>query len=187
MGEALGKSMGHVKQVKYMSPLSIPSEPGGESFIPFLLLHSRWKECSGICPGWWAPQPGHAKQNSIPESYSDGKRRTFFQNKSYWVVFFFFNASLTLLFLWIFFRCIPCFGQTFTHAADSTPWLHWNFVPQIIPFFTPAYLFFNAVFCFFFHYKSNTISLEVYGNKTHYHIYKYFQFVPAAFPRALCR
>lgn len=71
--------------------------------------------------------------------------------------------------------------KPFLHAADP----HGNFVPQIIPSFTPAYLllFFNAVFCFFFHYKSNTISLEVYANQTHYHIYKYFQSVSSCFPQ----
>lgn len=54
-GRGFGKEHGTLKQVKYMSSLSIPSEPGGASFIPFLLLQSRWKGCAGICPGWWAP------------------------------------------------------------------------------------------------------------------------------------
>lgn len=51
--------------------------------------------------------------------------------------------------------------------------------------FSLLLLFFNVVFCLFFHCKRNTISLEIYGNKTHCLIYKYSQSLSICFPQGL--
>lgn len=48
-------------------------------------------------------------------------------------------------------------------------------------------IFFKCRVLFFVYYKSNTISLEVYGNKTHYHMYIKLSSVSFCFPRAFCR
>lgn len=157
-----------------MSSLSIPSEPGGASFTPVLLLQSRQKGCSGVCPGWCGHTPSLLKKAQLPDPSSLMARGkpSFFQNKSCWFIY----AALTFsLFLYICFRCVSPFGQSFFYAFDPNPCVLCNFVSYIIPSFTPilfvvVIFFLNAVFCFFFYYKSNSITLEVHGNKTHYHV-----------------
>lgn len=156
-----------------MSSLSIPSEPGGASFTPVLLLQSRRKGCSGVCPGWWGHKPGHVKRAQLPDPSSLMARGkpSFFQNKSYWFIY----AGLTFsLFLYICFRCVSPFGQSFLYAFDPNPCVLCNFVSYIIPSFTPI-LFVVVIFflmqCFvsFFIIKVS-IAVEVHGNKTHYHM-----------------
>ena len=167
-----------------MSPLSIPSEPEGASFTPFLLSQSRWKWCSEICPGWWTCKPCHVKWNSIPGSFhSDGKRTPVF-----------FPVQIILASLRVFDHLIIplCLFQMCLFFWWKRPVLLWlpvssgtlfhKLFPPLLQFSSLLLLFFNVAFCFFFHCKRNTISLEIYGNKTHCLIYKYSQSL-SAFPR----
>ena len=133
-------SQRHLKQMKWRSPLSIASEPGGASFTPFLLLQSRWKGHSGICPGWWTHKPCHVKWRSIPESFhSDGEKR-----QSYWFTYAFLTSSL---FLCICFKCIPFFWSKL-HLLIPLPvsgTLFHKSSPPLLQF-SLLLLFFNRVF-----------------------------------------
>lgn len=136
--------------------------------LPWLVSTSTW-----LC---------QAKLNSRILQFWWQKEDLLFSRINHTGLFMHFNLVIPL---GLFHMCSFFWSNLSSMLLISSPGSTGTLSHKSSPLFTPAYLllFFNAVFCFFFHYKSNTISLEVYGNQTHYHIYKYFQSVSSCFPQ----
>lgn len=127
------------------------------------------------------PAMSSETQFQDPSTLMAREHPSFFQYRSYWLPYAFLTTSL---FLCVCFRCVFSFGESFLCCSDSLfPLeLFHKLFPPLLQFSSLLLVFFSVVFCFFFHCRRNTISLEMYGNKTHCLIYKYSQSL-SAFPR----